>query len=114
MIYLLCMAHSEFAVQLQYQSDRRSPARWVLFHAWRHKGIILMLVLGALGNAVLAAVVPQMIGNAFNAMLAPSPAFEVLRGAAFWIIISQLVRAVLQLGRNFGSEIIGQRLERDI
>lgn len=32
--------------------------------------------------------------------------------AALWIILSQALRAVLQLGRNFGSEM-GQRLERD-
>jgi ATP-binding cassette subfamily B protein len=108
------VALSEFDVQLQFHSDRRSPARWVLRHAWRHKGIILMMVVGAIGNAVLAAVPPRLVGVSFNAMLQPAPVLDVLRGAAFWIIVSQLVRSVLQLGRNFGSEIIGQRLERDI
>jgi ATP-binding cassette subfamily B protein len=33
--------------------------------------------------------------------------------AALSIIVSQIVRGILQLGRNFSSEIIGQRLERD-
>lgn len=72
-----------------------------------------MMVLGAFGNAALAAVPPRFIGIAFNAMLLPQPDFSGLGWAAAWIVISQLVRGVLQLGRNFGSEIIGQRLERD-
>ncbi|MCA9981730.1 MAG: ABC transporter ATP-binding protein, partial [Anaerolineales bacterium] len=33
--------------------------------------------------------------------------------AAVGIIASQLIRAILQLGRNFSSEVIGQRVERD-
>ena len=72
-----------------------------------------MMVVGAFGNAALAAVPPRFIGIAFNAMLLPQPDFSGLGWAAAWIVISQLVRGVLQLGRVFGSEIIGQRLERD-
>ncbi len=107
------MSASEFAVPLNFRSDWRSPTRWVLSHAWRHKGIIAMMVLGAFGNAALAAVPPRLIGQSFNAMLKPVPDFGVLGAAAVWILISQLVRGVLQLGRNFGSELIGQRMERD-
>jgi ATP-binding cassette subfamily B protein len=107
------MSVSEFAVQLKFTSNRRSPGRWVLSHAFRHKWIIAMMVVGAFGNAALAAVPPRLIGVAFNAMLLPQPDFSVLGWVAVWIIVSQLVRSVLQLGRNFGSEIIGQRMERD-
>ncbi len=107
------MSVSEFAVHQPHHSDLRSPQRWVLSHAWRHKWIILMMVLGAFGNAALAAVPPILIGLAFNAMQKLPPDYNGLRSAAIWILVSQLVRGVLQLGRNFGSEIIGQRLERD-
>ncbi len=107
------MSVSEFAVPLHYRSDRRSPLRWVLAHAGRHKWVIFMLVIGAIGNAVLAAAPAQAAGAAFNAMLQSPPDFGTLGWAAVWIVVSQLVRGVLQLGRNFGSEILGQRLERD-
>ena len=62
------MSASEFAVQLNFKSDRRSPIRWVISHGWRHKWIIAMLIVGAFGNAALAAVPPVLIGVGFNAM----------------------------------------------
>jgi ATP-binding cassette, subfamily B, bacterial len=107
------MSASEFVVQLNYHSDRRSPARWVLSHAMRHKGVIAMLIIGAFGNAALAVVPTRLVGDAFNAMLLPVPDVSILGTIAFWIVTSQMVRGVLQLGRNFGSELIGQRMERD-
>jgi ATP-binding cassette subfamily B protein len=107
------MSASEFAVQHTFTTDRRSPTRWVLSHAARHKWVIAMTLIGAISNAALAAVPPMLIGVAFNAMLKSPPDFKTLTSAAIWITVSQLVRGVLQLGRNFGSEIIGQRMERD-
>jgi ATP-binding cassette subfamily B protein len=71
------------------------------------------MLLGATGNAALAAVVPVLVGNAFDAALASPPDVQAIGVAALWIVGSQLVRGVLQMGRNFSSEIIGQRLERD-
>jgi ATP-binding cassette subfamily B protein len=56
----------------------------------------------------------MLIGEAFNAISQPQPDYAVLIRAAVLIVISQLLRSVLQLGRNFSSEIIGQRLERDL
>ncbi len=107
------MTVSEFAVQQTFKSDLRSPRRWVLSHAWRHKWVIAMMIVGAFGNAALAAVPPVLIGVGFNAMQKSPPDYAALTSAAIWIVVSQIVRGVLQLGRNFGSEMIGQRLERD-
>jgi ATP-binding cassette subfamily B protein len=107
------MSVSEFAVQQTFKSDLRSSPRWVLSHAWRHKWVIAMMFIGAFGNAALAAVPPVLIGVGFNAMQKSPPDYAALTSAAIWIVVSQIVRGVLQLGRNFGSEMIGQRLERD-
>lgn len=72
------------------------------------------MVAGAFGNAALAAVSPVLVGVAFNAVL-ESPANVRLVGlAALGIIVSQSVRAVLQLGRNFASAVVGERMERDM
>ncbi len=73
-----------------------------------------MLVAGAIGNAALAAVVPVLTGNAFNAMLKPVPDTNVLIPLAVTIGISQIIRGVLQLGRNFGAELLAQKMERQI
>lgn len=76
--------------------------------------IMLMIFVGAIGNAALAAFVPVLTGNAFNAMLESPPKTSVLLPLALTIGISQIIRGVLQLGRNFGAELMAQKMERDI
>lgn len=73
-----------------------------------------MMVVGAAGNAGLAAVVPVLTGDAFNAMLQPTPDTSVLIPLAIIIGVSQVIRGVLQLGRNFGAELLAQKLERSV
>jgi ATP-binding cassette subfamily B protein len=107
-------APAEFSMQKQQTYDRASPARWVWSHASRHGWIILMLVVGAIGNAGLAAVVPMLTGDAFDAMLQPNPDTSVLIPLALTIGISQVVRGVLQLGRNFGAELLAQKMELQV
>ena len=104
----------EFSMHRQYAYNRTSPAHWVWSHASRHGWIIIMMVLGAVGNAGLAAVVPVLTGDAFNAMLQPQPDTSVLFPLAVIIGISQVVRGVLQLGRNFGAELLAQKMERQV
>ena len=72
------------------------------------------MIAGAVGNAALAAVVPVLIGEAINSVSPDEFNARTLLTYAFWIAISQIVRSVLQLSRNFSAELIGQRLERDI
>ena len=73
------------------------------------------MVVGAVGNAALAAVVPVYTGRAFDLVLSHPPTLRpALLSLAGFIAASQVVRGVLQLGRNFGAELIGQRMERDI
>ena len=97
-----------------HASDRTGPARWIWSHARRHGWIMSMLVIGAIGNAALAAVVPVLTGDAFNAMLKPTPDTSVLLPLALTIGLSQVLRGILQLGRNFGAELLAQKMERQV
>ncbi len=105
---------AEFTLSSPFRSDRSGPVRWIWSHALRYWPIIVMLILGAIGNAALAAVVPVLTGQAFNAMLATHPDTRVLLPLALTIGGTQIIRGVLQLGRNFGAELLAQKLERDI
>lgn len=107
-------APAEFSLKRPVAYDRSSPVRWIWSHARRHGWIIIMMILGAVGNAGLAAVVPVLTGDAFNAMLKPIPDTSVLLPLALTVGISQVIRGVLQLGRNFGAELLAQRLERQV
>lgn len=105
---------SEFTLANQKINDRRSPVRWIFSHFLHHWYLGVMMVVGAIGNASLAAVVPVLVGQAFNAVLADPPQTSTLTRVALMIAGTQIIRAVLQFGRNFGAELIGQRVERDI
>ncbi len=105
---------AEFTLARRHVSDRRDPIRWVVSHARRHWGLIIMILVGAIGNGALAAVVPALVGQAFNSMLATPPDTSVLVPLALILGGSQIVRGVLQLGRNFGAELMAQRIERDV
>lgn len=107
-------APAEFSLQRPVAYDRASPVRWIWSHARRHGWIIVMMIIGAVGNAALAAVVPVLTGDAFNAMLKAVPDTSVLLPLALTIGFSQIIRGVLQLGRNFGAELLAQRLERQV
>lgn len=103
----------EFAIQSHKPANRRSPGRWVLSHLARNWLLFVVMVIGAFGNAALAAVMPILVGVAFDAALAEPPNLNTIGLAALGIIASQVIRAVLQLGRNFASSVMGERLERD-
>src|SRR5258706_11488226 len=105
---------AEFTLPQVFNADRRGPIRWIWAHAARHWWLLIMIFIGALGNAGLAAFVPVYIGSAFNAMLKVPPDVAALIPLAVMVSVTQIVRGILQLGRNFGSEWIAQKVERDI
>ena len=105
---------AEFTLQRVHTANRSNVVKWIVSHAVRYWPIIIMLFTGGLGNAALAAVVPVLVGDAFNQMLKPSPDTSILIPLALILGGSQIVRGVLQLGRNFGAELMAQKIERDI
>ncbi len=107
------MSVSEFSLEQSRQSDRRGPIHWIVSHALRHKLFILGVFFGAFSNAALAAAVPVLIGQAFDAASASPADLSAIGRAAAVIAVSQLVRGGLQLVRNLSAEVVGQRMERD-
>jgi ATP-binding cassette subfamily B protein len=108
------MALAEFVLPQSRTLDRRTPVRWILSHVRPYRWLVVGMLLGAFGNASLAMLVPVYIGQAFNAILEHPPRIAALGPLALLIAGSQVLRGALQLVRNFGAEMVGQRLERDI
>ena len=50
----------------------------------------------------------------FEIVIAGQEVAAGLARIAILIVVTQVIRSVLQLGRNFGADLLGQRLERDI
>ncbi|MCS6826236.1 MAG: ABC transporter ATP-binding protein/permease [Caldilinea sp.] len=107
------MTSSEFTVVQPWRSNRKSAGRWIFSHVRRNWPLIVVILAGAIGNAALAAAIPIFTGQAFDAVTGGAADLRTLGIACLLLVFSQLVRSGLQLGRNFGSEVLGQRLERD-
>ncbi len=105
---------AEFTLPEEHSANRSGPQRWLISHVMRYWPLTITLLGGAIANAALAAAVPILVGQAFNVVLAnPADPAALLR-IALIIVATQLLRSVLQFGRNFSAELFGQRLERDI
>ncbi len=105
---------AEFTLHRKNLYNRATTTSWIVSHVRPYWWIVIMIIVGAIGNAALAAYVPVLTGDAFNSMIKSPPDTSVLLPLALIIGISQIIRGVLQLGRNFGAELMAQRMERDI
>jgi ATP-binding cassette, subfamily B, bacterial len=105
---------AEFTLTRKHQSNRSGSVAWIASHALRHWHLGLIVILGAISNAALAGVLPVLLGDAFNAILADPPQTSSLGRIALLILGTQLLRALLQWARNFSAGITSQRVERDI
>jgi ABC-type multidrug transport system fused ATPase/permease subunit len=97
---------AEFTLDRRYQANRSGPARWIFSHTIHKWPLWIIHLVGAFGNAALAAVGPIIIGRAFNAVLAQPPQVDQLLPLAVALAVSQVVRCILQFGRNFSAELL--------
>jgi len=107
-------ALAEFRIDEHYPTNRKGPIRWIISHAIRQWPIIIIALIGAFGNAALMAVVPVLTGDAFNLVLSGNPDLKKLLNLSLLMAGSQLIRGILQFGRNYGFEFVAQRLEREV
>lgn len=105
---------AEFLLPEEYKTDRRGPVRWIASHALHQWPVALLALVGAFANAALMSLTPVIIGQALNLMMEHPEQTDKLGQLALIIAASQLVRGVFQFGRNFGFEVISQRIEREV
>jgi len=110
----LAMTTAEFTIPLPYKTDRRSPVRWVFSHLLHQWPVLLIAITGAIGNAALAGVSPVLLGQAFNLVSKGTSTAQNLLRIALILAGTQTLRGLLQFGRNFGFELIAQRMERNV
>jgi len=108
------MSISEFAIPFRYKTDRSNPGRWIFSHSIHHWFIFLIAVIGTIGNAALASLPAVQFGVVLATLTSGSPDLQVIHRSVLVILISQVARGVLQFGRNFGFEVLAQRIERDV
>ncbi|MFI7694339.1 ABC transporter ATP-binding protein [Nonomuraea sp. NPDC049655] len=104
---------SEFSVEGP-RYDRRGPVRWLWSHLRRHPLPLTGFLGGSLVMVVLNALVPQLTGSAFDAVLSgrgTSAAALGLVALALLAVVS--ARGLFDLVARLSSEMLAKRLERD-
>lgn len=107
-------AKVEFSLEQKKTYDRRGPIRWIFSHTVRYWPYWVLNVGGSFGSAVMAAILPLYIGQAFNAMKETPPRVDLLPNIVLVLVITQIIRGVTQLARNFGAELLAQAVERSV
>ncbi|GGP16948.1 ABC transporter ATP-binding protein/permease [Nonomuraea glycinis] len=104
---------SEFSVAGR-SYDRRGPVRWLWSHLRRHWPAMTGFLGGSLIMVVLNAMVPQLTGQAFDAVLGargePMAALGLISLALLAIV---LARGLFDLVARLSGEVLAKRLERD-
>ena len=104
---------AEFTIAQEFPTNRKNPLGWIFSHAFHYWWVIVIALIGSLGNAVLAAVLPMILGDVYNILQAGTRDPQLMR--LIWLFVgSQLVRSVMMFARNYGFEIIAQQVERSI
>ena len=104
----------EFSLSRPRHMNHKSPVLWVSSFILRYWYLVFLMLIGAIGNAALATFVPILTGQAFNHVLSAAPQASFLFRIAIMIAGTQVLRGLLQLGRNFSAELAAQRVERDV
>ncbi|MFI7618329.1 ABC transporter ATP-binding protein [Nonomuraea terrae] len=104
---------SEFSVSGP-RYNPRGPVRWLWSHLRRHPLHLLGFLGGSLVMTVLNAMVPQLTGEAFDAVLGERGQAMGLLGAISLTLLAVVVgRGALDMVARLSSEVLAKRLERD-
>jgi ATP-binding cassette subfamily B protein len=107
------MANREFTVADEVHYDRRGPIRWITSHVLRYKRYLAVFIVGTVLSQALTALIPILVGSAFNEIVRPQPSLSALGVIALEILGVVALLFFTGPAGVFGSEVLAQRLERD-
>jgi len=107
------LAKREFRVQDEYQYDRSAPVKWIISHLMRYPGLPIVALVAAIINNYATGYIQVVIGRTFDLISEPGWEVSALALLVFGVVIAALLQGGLGLIRNYSTEFIAQRMERD-
>ena len=107
------MSKREFTVENEYPYNRRGPTRWIVSHVWRYPYLPGLLLLMAIINNFAYSYIQVFVGRAFDVITKPGWTLSALGWLGLGAISMALIQGLTGLGRNYASEFLAQRIERD-
>jgi ATP-binding cassette subfamily B protein len=107
------LARSEFNLAAGHKYDNSGPVRWILSHAKRYPGFPVVMVAAAIINNTCYSGIQVFTGRAFDLVATPGWAAGDLLWVAFTVVALAFGQGLTGLTRNYASEFLAQRVERD-
>jgi ATP-binding cassette subfamily B protein len=107
------MSKKEFRLENEYEYNRSGPVRWIVSHLIRYPVLPVLAVLAAIVNNVGYSSIQIFIGQAFDIIVSENWVTAALVVPAVGAFAGAAGQGLMGLGRNFATEFIAQRIERD-
>ena len=107
------VGNREFRLENEYPYNRSEPVRWILSHVMRYPLLPLAAFSAAVIVSLVSSVTQVIIGRAFDLIVQPDWEVSALLGMAAAIFVLAIASGFFSLMRNFSTEYIAQRFERD-
>jgi ATP-binding cassette subfamily B protein len=107
------LAKSEFTLPAAYKYDNSGPVRWIISHAIRYPALPVVMVMAAVLNNACYSGIQVLTGRAFDLVTTPGWAAPDLLQVALTVVALAAGQGLTGLTRNYASEFLAQRVERD-
>jgi ATP-binding cassette subfamily B protein len=103
----------EFRVENEYHYNRSDPVKWIASHLMRYPALPIIALAAAIINNYANGYIQIIIGRTFDLIGEPGWDISALALLALGVVVAALVQGILGLVRNYATEFIAQRMERD-
>ncbi len=107
------MSKKEFRLENEYEYNRTSPVRWILSHLLRYPLLPLLAIAAAVINNFGHSYIQIFIGQAFDVIISENWVTAALVVPAVGAFAGAAGQGIMGLARNWTTEFIAQRIERD-
>jgi ATP-binding cassette subfamily B protein len=109
----ITLAKREFTLEAEYHFRRSGPVQWIISHAIRYPFFPLIVIVAAILNNVAYSTIQIFIGQGFDLVTTPEWRTSALLSLALGVLGAAAGQGVTGLARNYASEFLAQRIERD-
>jgi ATP-binding cassette subfamily B protein len=107
------LSKKEFRLENEYPYNRSGPVRWIISHLMRYPLLPLLAVAAAIINNFGYSYIQIFIGRAFDIIISENWATAALIVPAVGAFAGAAGQGLMGLVRNYATEFIAQRIERD-
>ena len=107
------MSKKEFRLEGKYPYNRTGAVRWIISHMMRYPLLPLTILLGSFIANLAFSGIQLLMGRAFDLVVQPEWEPSALLVIAVGIFIAAAVQGIIGLIRNYATEFMAQRYERD-